>query len=274
MSKRKGKNRQQSAPNAVPATEPSPTEAGSSSDGEPTGGAAPQPSQGLGETTRSVVSLALCIHLICVFAALTATLNRSPIQERFLTTVSPYLEPLYLDPSSHLPRPRYQLTHGPEQDVDYRLELTGIAADDGPADVFVSPEVSLSRVSPRRLRYQRLARAFHELRDAEDAVGRMARDVGNAWLKQQRQPLDRIRVQGHLPQPPENLFGTPAQRDPNDASYFRTTYEASFVGDGSGGVEVVKLEPPDEVAGPAKPAEEPNNSQPASTEPASTEPAP
>src|SRR5215211_3723548 len=48
--------------------------------------------------TRSVVSLLLCIHLLCVAVVLASNFRRSPLQTRLVSIFAPYTKLLNFDP--------------------------------------------------------------------------------------------------------------------------------------------------------------------------------
>ncbi len=85
----------------------------------------------LGETARSLWSVAICAHLFAVAVALSANLNRSPLQDRILNAkgLRTYLQLLYWD-SPYLVG--YQLTHAMEAEDDHQLVLEPIAVEGGP----------------------------------------------------------------------------------------------------------------------------------------------
>ncbi len=87
----------------------------------------------LGETARSVCSVVICVHLFAVAVALSANLNRSPLQDRILNAKGfrSYLQLLHWD-SPYLVG--YQLTHAMEAEDNHRLVLEPIAGANGTGD--------------------------------------------------------------------------------------------------------------------------------------------
>ena len=75
--------------------------------------------------------------------------------------------------------------------------------------------------------------------------------TARSFLNQRGIRPQRVRCRRHLLQDWNVIrAGTSAQRDPNDPSYFRVAYDASFVVSRDGAVSVVKLAEADELASP------------------------
>ena len=195
---------------------------------------------------RVTVSLLLFAHLFFVFVALAANVAPSRLQQRLLARFSFYTQLLNLDLNF---APLY-LTHASIDDVDHRLELLPEGRNaDVEGDWVVLPDVGV-RGSDRYERYQRLARGVVFF-----AARRSDRGSGAGGRVELPQPARHSAAASPLsPTSASGLehdrAGTSAQRDPNDPSYFRVAYDASFVVSRDGAVSVVKLAEADELASP------------------------
>jgi hypothetical protein len=207
-----------------------------------------EPAVALTGLGRTALSLGLFIHLFLVFVALTAGFAPSALQLRILQTFALYTRSLNFD----LNFTPYYLTHATIQDVDHRLEVlpAGKSAEND-ADWLVVTHVGW-RGGDRFQRHQRLARVMSFFAEQDEVEARLAQAVGVHFLKERGIRLQRVRCRKHMLQAWQVIQGgTPAQRDPNDPTYFRTVYEASYVIGSSGTVSVVKITEKGESAQPA-----------------------
>jgi len=243
-------------------------------------GKTPPPAQGekSGDAFRSVVSLILVVHLFCVAVALTSNLAPSPLQERLVTVLAPYLQLVNLD-LNYTP---YYLTHETSLDTDHWIEVLprpndtdsgATAQNGGPADAdaqnaaaqdaaaqnvaanvddawFILTDEGL-RGSDRRHRYQRFAKILDIYSDREQLSSLIAEQV--VIFSRSRLDIDtmRIRCRRLELQTPEALRpGSNVPQNPFDPSYFRTAYDAHVVRLPSGAIILNRVEARGEVAPP------------------------
>jgi hypothetical protein len=196
--------------------------------------------------SRPFASLAIFIHLFCVFVVLTANYSRSGLQDRLLGLLAPYTQLLNFDPN-FIP---FHLTHGAPEDVDQRIEVlpTGAAAADDANWLALSDRGF--RGGERHQRYQRLATALGYFAERDEGAW-IARGVAANFLAQAGVKPQQIRCRRHLSQELEAVSGgTPEQRDPFSAAYFRDVYRANtLVGDDQR-VEILRVEETGQVAAP------------------------
>jgi len=182
---------------------------------------------------RSVISLLLLIHIVCVAVMLSSSLAPSSLQTRLVELFSPYVSALALDPTGK----ELFLTHGDVDDVDWRIEWRG--ADDPPDVWHLGLPQARLRVGWERRREQRLnwevASRFLE-EDNDEAIAAAGRLVAaiSRWLvsNQPDRPVE-IRLRRHTLQRPDAVDATD-ERDRNawSSAYFDTLYRASIVVDG------------------------------------------
>ncbi len=242
-----------------------------------------------GEVARSLVSLLLVVHLSCVGVALAANQSPSPLQERLVEVLAPYLQLLNLD----LNFTPYYLTHETSLDTDHRIEVLPSGTDleaegkdretEGPgpqsnrtepepdasdsaareADSeaekskpgtddawYVLPDVGI-RGSDRRHRYQRLAKIMDLYAEREERSGLIAERVAVYVLRQRGVKPAQVRCRRLELQTPESLReGSTAPQDPFDPSYFQTVYDAKVVFLTNGSIIMNRVESRGEVAPP------------------------
>ncbi|MEQ8785504.1 MAG: hypothetical protein RIC55_04365 [Pirellulaceae bacterium] len=210
-----------------------------------------------GPIARAVASLLIFIHFFCVFVAMSANFNRSPLQVRVADTLSIYTEPLNLE----LLAVPYHLTHADEPDVDHRLEILPQGKDPADSANWIVLPAGGVHGSDSSRRYQQIAATLATFGTSpvpsDEAISaRLAQSVAENLLHQQGITPQRIRSRRHALQAPENIAsGDPRQMDPWDEQvYFRTPYEANLIVNDDGTISVVKVDPEGEVARPVAPA--------------------
>ena len=233
-------------------------------------GKTPPPAQGekSGDAFRSVVSLILVVHLFCVVVALGSNLAPSPLQERLVTVLAPYLQLVNLD-LNYTP---YYLTHETALDTDHWIEVLPSEAKadaeaqlreadrpgaEVPTDADIEDDAWLNltdkglRGGDRRHRYQRYAKIMDIYADREDFSGTIAERA--VLYASSRLGIDSIQIRCRRLelQTPEALRpGSNAPRDPFDPSYVRTAYDADVLRLPSGAIMLNRREAAGEVAPP------------------------
>jgi hypothetical protein len=198
----------------------------------------------LSETTRTIVSLLLFVHLFCLFVVLSANLVPSPLQRQLVSAVATYARLLNFDPNFT----RYHLTHGVEDDDDHFVEVSLAESPDAPLARL--PAVGL-RSGLRSRRYQTLAAAlaFYASREVDSVSAEFAKAIGAYVIRQHNASRVVVRCRWHrsLPLAPEQQ-GASGSSDPFDASLYETVYEADVWLEPDGSVQVLKKSSPREVA--------------------------
>jgi hypothetical protein len=200
----------------------------------------------LGAGTQSLLSLLIFCHLFCVLVALSGSLMPSALQSRLLRLFSPYTQLLNFD-LNYTPM---HLTQGTLEDVDHQLEVLPAGQDENDGSAWIALPEAGPRHGERYQRYERLAAAMALSAD-RDTAGLLARSVaGNVW-HQDGVKLQQVRCRKHLLQGMDAVSGgTPEQRDPASALYFREAYRVNVIVTSDGQVEVVRAEKTSQVARP------------------------
>src|SRR2546423_1220185 len=141
-----------------------------------------------GALLRSVVSLALCIHLVCVAIVLASNFRRSPLQARLVSIFAPYTKLMHFDPEFT----PYYYTFGRPLDDDTWLVIDLYASADQPvtqqqiASTVRLPEGGSRWLGNRRRAFQ-LARLLAASADREsendDVTSEIARSVGGWTMR-------------------------------------------------------------------------------------------
>ncbi len=204
----------------------------------------PQP---LSELTRSVSSLLIALHLLCVFWAVSATVITSTLQQRVLGILEPYTRGLNFE----LPYARQHLTAADAIDVDHRIEILpeGKAADD-PANWVVLPDVGL-RAGDRYKRYQRLGETMASFSELDEVTSRMALATARNFNRRSSVRAAQVRCRQHTLQSIEDLIsGSAAQRDAQNEVHFVVPYGADLQYYSDGSIGLSKHASASEVARP------------------------
>jgi hypothetical protein len=217
------------------------------------------PDRKIGSTARAIISLLLVAHFFFVLVAVSANQAPSELQSRVLARFSFYTQLFNFD----LNFTPYYLTHGPLEDADHRLELLPAGKDaEDPRNWIVLPDVGMQG-GDRYHRYQRLAKVMSFFAEQDDIPAFLAQAAAAHFVHQRAVSPTRLRCRRHLPQPRDlKVGGTVAQRDPNDASYFQTDYEARCIISADGSVHVSKISDANQVAQPTADGESQHGNHP------------
>lgn len=196
---------------------------------------------------RSLISLALCIHLFCVATVLASNFRRSPLLARLVSIFAPYTKLLHFDPEFT----PYYYTLGRTLDDDTWLVVDLYASADQPVAqqkitrTIRLPEGGSNWLSNRRRAFQ-LAKLLAASADPEnendDVTGEIARSVGGWAMGQSNNKRAVVRCVRRLSQPFDLATlnpGYPPDR-PTDVAYDTAVYEADVWIDEDGQVQVQK----------------------------------
>lgn len=196
------------------------------------------------ETVQSLVSLAIVLHLIVVVLAVSANLQPSPLQQRLLTVLGVYLQPLGLQLSTPVGHRNYHLTHGLPWQGEAWLEveiLEGSAA----GDIYRIPG------DAGGARGRQLARMMtfyaSEGTGLEEQLAKLARGVGRHVLVSREQQAGLVRVMTRRP-PSLGEMQSGTRPDPNAPQYLDTLYEARVWLDRDGDVQLLRRDAAGQVA--------------------------
>jgi hypothetical protein len=196
---------------------------------------------------RSLVSLALCIHLFCVAAVLASNFRRSALQTRLVSIFAAYTKLLNFDPNY---TPYYYTLGRPTDDDTWFVIDLYHSADQPVAQQQITKSLQLpERGSPwlgERRRSFQLARLLAESAapesENEDITSEIARSVGGWALKKTESGRAVVRCVRRMSQPYDLATlnpGFPADR-PTDVAYDATLYEADVWMDEDQRVQVQK----------------------------------
>ncbi|MEK6247703.1 MAG: hypothetical protein N2C12_05945 [Planctomycetales bacterium] len=199
---------------------------------------APSPAETLPETpsagVRTVITLLLFFHLFAVSAAIAANFGaRSGLRQELGTLVRPYLRTLFLDQGYD-----YALIYYNNTDLDHNCQVvlnppkdwSGDTEFEGMETIEMMPEGVWPGM--RRRRYLMLALNLSQLVDGNQREAPLVTSIANSMLAEQGidNGAHRFRCRFQDVQVMVSLDETtPSQRDPNDPSWFRTTYQADLV---------------------------------------------
>jgi hypothetical protein len=214
---------------------------------------APQPendtaTQSPNPTLRSVLSLVIVIHFVCVLTVLGSTYRRSRLQARLVGLFGPYTQLLAFDPGFFTP---YYYTQGRTSDDDAIIAVD-LYAD---ADKAVDEQQPLASVSlpgggspwlADRRRAIALARQMAVYADPEveaDALsGEIARAVASRLMHEHSARRAVVRCTRRLSQPLDlaTLFPGFPPNEPTASQYDTLLYQADVWLDEDGEVQVQK----------------------------------
>lgn len=217
-------------------------------------------SQSTSAGLRTLLTLAIIFHVFFALVAVSSNFAPSELQFQILSKFRFYTRLLNFD----LNFTPYHLTHATEADVDHRIEVLPEGRDGAAASDWLLLSGGF-RGSDSYKRYQRLASiwAFQAQNEGEPAL--FAQAVGTHVARQRAIKPKQIRCRRHFLQPRNAVEeGTPAQRNPNDPSYFAVVYAANAIVSDTGFVEVVRVDEAGQVAQPTNrqgQASGPNNNE-------------
>lgn len=193
---------------------------------------------GLSDGTRGLISLAIFLHLFCVFVGLFGNESASELASRVRRVVGPYTRALNLD--AQYPT-GFHLTHGMEYEDDHLLVVR--IPDTGTVEIYPRQAGSLfgERLGFEHQRWRRLAQEFGRFSDGENdlALAELSRSIGQRALN--AHDVERVVVESRRTWPRE-LESVQAPPDP------QTLYTADVLRDINGVVRVHKRVAADESA--------------------------
>jgi hypothetical protein len=204
---------------------------------------------------RSVVSLALCVHLFCVAVVMASNFRRSPLQARLVSIFAFYTRLLHFDPE----RTPYYYTLGRPVDDDSWLEIDLYASAELPvaqqerAATTRLPAPGSNWLGERRRGFtlaKQLAAAADPENENEDLTSELARSVGAWAIRQSQNQRAVVRCIRRMSQPFDLRALNPGfpPEDPKAAAYQMTVYEADVWIDEDQQVQVQKRASRAEVA--------------------------
>jgi hypothetical protein len=206
-------------------------------------------------TLRSVISLLICIHLVCVAVVLAANFRRSPLQGKLVSIFSGYTKLLHFDPEFTpyyytLGRPSdddtwlvIDLYPSAEQPVAQQQSVKTVRLPEGGSNWFDSRKRALQLA-------KLLANAAEPGSENDDLTGEIARSVGGWAMRTTDNHRAVVRCVRRMSQPLDLATlnpGMPPER-PTDAAYDNTVYQADVWTDEDGQVQLLKRASRAEVA--------------------------
>lgn len=198
----------------------------------------------LSPTVRSSISLALVVHLFCLFACAFSVIPPSEFHARLLGVLAPYVQLMNFD----LDQTPYYLTMTPiDRDTkeffserSFRFEVLPKGADPAVNENWIIVKRGI-RGLPNFNRYGRLAATASLFSEQDDMVGAIASDVVRYMAVQQDTEIGKIRLRIHLPIPRADFVNegeTPVNVD--DDTYYRPLYTAIVLMGPDGDVNLIK----------------------------------
>jgi hypothetical protein len=198
------------------------------------------PSRSLRDPTlRSLVSLLIVLHLLCVGFVFSANTNPSALQQRLAGVLGPYTQLLHLDPGGA----RLQFTGSGELSDDHVIVVVPKRSD-GSADETEAVRIpgSETRGTADRWRATMLANEMGAYAEREELIALFAKSIGRRVMQDRGFDHVFVRVLHKVAQPLDLstlLPGFPAD-DPDAAPYFSLVYEAEVWIDEDQQVQVLK----------------------------------
>lgn len=195
-------------------------------------------------TLRSLLSLAIFVHLFIVAMVLVGNVRRSRLERRFLEVFAPYAESL----AFVVPRSVHFYTHGEVMDDDHWLEVETVGQSNQ-IQLFPAPG---SNWSAERRRGFRLTKQLGSLAEEQDdnLAAEFARNFAIPLMGQPGVEKVVVRCKRRLTQPLhlEDLLAIYSREDATHAAYDRVVYQADIYRDEDGFVQVAKRSSTLEVA--------------------------
>jgi hypothetical protein len=219
-------------------------------------------SEDVGSLSRSLISLALCVHLFCVAVVLASNFRRSALQMRLVSMFGLYTQTLDFDPN----QTPYFYTLGRAVDDDTWLVINLYPSAEQPvasqslAKTLQLPEPGSNWLTERRRGFalaRLLAAAASPENENDDLTGEIARSVGSWAMRQTGNQRAVVRCLRRMSQPFDLSAlnpGFPPDR-PTDPAYDATVYEADVWLDEDKQVQVQKRAARAEVAPRQTPAD-------------------
>lgn len=132
-------------------------------------------------TVRTVLTLAIIVHLTALVVALSGYTEPSPLQSRLLQIFGSYINPLNFNVNhTYAGGSRWHLTHATNADTTFEVVIEAKNASGPPSSIRIPPDGIQPRI--RRQRYQMLANAFGSSIGNNDIEGKLPLAVGAAFL--------------------------------------------------------------------------------------------
>jgi hypothetical protein len=205
---------------------------------------------------RSVVSLALVIHLFCIGVVLASNFRRSVLESRLVSIFAAYTRSLHFDPDFT----PYYYTLGRPVDDDTWFVIDLYPSADQPVDqqrgvgAIKLPDSGSNWLENRRRSIQ-LARLLADRAESQndvdqDAASELAKCVGRWAMQNSGNKRAVIRVVRHMSQPYDLSALNPGfpPGDPRSPAYDMTVYEADAWIDEDNQVQVLRRASRAEVA--------------------------
>src|SRR5262245_24675007 len=208
------------------------------------------------ELTRSIISLLIVIHFLCVFTVLASTYRRSALQSRLVSIFGVYTQSLAFDPGQFTP---YFYTHGLTRDDDAVFSLDLYPAGDVPVaqrqllTSMAFPDRQTSNLSERQ-RTIRLARQLAYWADPEvdrdDLAAEIARGVAGRVMREHDAQAAVLHCTRRLSQPLDlaTLLPEFPADNPTALAYDEVVYVADVYFDEDGQVQAIRRQAAAEVA--------------------------
>jgi hypothetical protein len=198
--------------------------------------ARPLPSQ----TFRTIVSLAIFIHLFCLFVVLSSNFAPSALQDRLVQIFAPYARTLNLDPNFTA----YHLTTGSPEDDFHLIEVETVEGQ----TMSFPPAGWHGGFAYRRYPSVAHVMAFSAAAEIDQATAELAKAFGDHVLAGTGSTRGVVRCRRHRTQP--RILSGSDPDDPLAAEYYATLYEADVWRDQRAGVQVLKRSAKGQVAPP------------------------
>ncbi len=180
------------------------------------------------EMTRSVISLLIVLHLVCVFWVVTANVLGSPIQVRVATILRPYTRIGNFETTFA----EFQLTYGDVLDANHRIEILPEGSDAENMDDWVAlPDVGI-RGTARYQRLHRLAETLAAFNEADEITSRIVLAAASDFNQRHSVRAAQVRCRRHRGQELKHAWNE-QESDPNNEGYFEVVYGADIKYDGS-----------------------------------------
>lgn len=195
---------------------------------------APSPPKAISSQARSIVSLLIIVHLICVLTVLMGNQYASELQVRMARVFGPYTRLLYLDPQVIM---GFHLTHAMEFEDDHFVEVQFKDTDDSLR--YPEPDSRWSgwRGGLRHHRWKMLTRrlAMNVESENDPYLAQVCQAIGRNLLEEDRDRMV-IKITRRLPLE----FRGISVADEGGPDAYETVYEADVWLAGSGQVMVHK----------------------------------
>lgn len=176
-------------------------------------------------TLRSIVSLLIVLHLLCVGFVFSANTNPSALQQRLAGVLGPYTQLLHLDPGGA----RLHFTGGGEMGEDYVIVVAPRRSDGsaGESEAVRIPG-NEARGTADRWRAAYLAHEMSSYAERDELIALFAKSIGRRVMQDQGFDHVFVRVLHKSSQPLDLstlLPGFPAD-NPDAEPYYDQVYEA------------------------------------------------